>query len=113
MLDEIQKHQRQILKFRDARDWKQFHLQKNLAISLALEAAEVLELFQWTKKNTLAKGKQDELASELADVYYYLLLLAHEAGIDLGRAFESKMAENRRKYSVRKSRGNSRKYTEL
>jgi NTP pyrophosphatase (non-canonical NTP hydrolase) len=70
--------QQKILKFRDARDWKQFHDPKNLAISLVLEATEVLELFQWSKANELPKEKQQDLKDEMADVLSYLLLLAHE-----------------------------------
>ena len=104
---------RTILQFRRARDWEQFHLPKNLAISLALEASEVLELFQWTKDNALTPDKKGLLAEELADVYYYLLLLAHEADVDLRKAFASKMKKNRKRYPVSKARGSSKKYTEL
>ena len=104
---------RQILKFRDARDWKQFHSPKNLAISLALEAAEILETFQWTSDNKLPKGKKMELEQEIADVYYYLLLLAHETGIDINNAFSRKMMVNEKRYPASKAKGNSRKYNEL
>jgi NTP pyrophosphatase (non-canonical NTP hydrolase) len=103
----------QILKFREARDWRKFHSAKNLAISLALEAAEVLETFQWTSGNKLPRGKKSELEQEIADVYYYLLLLAHETGIDLKKAFSRKMMVNEKRYPVSKARGNARKYTEL
>ncbi len=104
---------KQILKFRGERDWKQFHSPKNLAISLALEAAEVLETFQWTQNNKLPKHKKDELAMELADVYYYLLLLAHEARINIERSFAKKMLINERRYPILKARGNARKYNQL
>jgi NTP pyrophosphatase (non-canonical NTP hydrolase) len=106
-------HLRRILRFRDARDWKQFHTPKNVAISLALEAAEILETFQWTPDNKLPKGKKKELEQEIADVYYYLLLLAHETGIDIGTSFERKMKVNEQRYPAAKARGNSKKYTEL
>ena len=106
-------HLQRILKFRDAREWKQFHSPKNVAISLALEAAEILETFQWTPDNKLPKGKKKELEQEIADVYYYLLLLAHETEIDIEKAFVRKMEVNEERYPVVKARGNSRKYTEL
>ena len=101
-----------ILAFRDARDWAQYHTPKNVAISLALETAEVLEAFQWTDRHDLPDGKRDYLAKELADVYYYLLLLTHETGIDLRAAFLAKMEENTRKYPVEEFRGSARKYNE-
>ena len=102
-----------ILKFQKERDWKQFHSPKNLAISLSLEASEILELFQWTKNNDLPQDKKKKLEEEIADVYYYLLLLAHESGIDIKKAFENKMALNEKKYPVDKSKGKSNKYNEL
>ena len=106
-------HIKEILKFRDAREWKQFHSPKNVAISLALEAAEILETFQWTADNKLPARKKEKLALEIADVYYYLLLLAHETGIDISRAFQKKMKINNSRYPVSKAKGSSRKYTEL
>jgi NTP pyrophosphatase (non-canonical NTP hydrolase) len=109
----MKKNLRKILRFREERDWGQFHLPKNLAISLSLEAAEVLELFQWTKDNRLPRGKREELAAELADVYYWLLLLAHEFEIDLDQALAKKMVVNSKKYPVSKSRGRSTKYHKL
>lgn len=102
-----------ILSFQKERDWKQFHSPKNLALSLSIEAAEILEIFQWTKDNNLPEDKRKELEEELADVYYYLLLLAHETGIEIKKAFEDKMALNQKKYPVDKAKGNSKKYNEL
>ncbi len=102
-----------ILQFQQERDWKQFHQPKNLAISLAIEASEILEIFQWTKDNDLPANKKDQLADEIADVYYYLLLLAHETGIDIQKAFQQKMIINEKKYQVSKAKGSSQKYTEL
>jgi len=104
---------KRILRFRAERNWKQFHLPKNLAISLCLEASEVLELFQWTKDNKLPRGKKAALEAELADVYYWLLLLSHEFHIDLDKALAEKMVENAKKYPVAKSRGRSTKYHNL
>src|ERR1700737_1767745 len=96
---------KEILEFREERDWKQFHLPKNLAISLLLESSEVLELFQWTKDNSLPEDKRKELEKELADVYYWLLLMAHQFNIDLTKALKDKMIENENKYPVKKSKG--------
>ena len=100
-------------KFRDDRDWAQFHDPKNLAISLQLEASEVLELFQWTQDNKIKPGSEDKLAAELADVFYWTLMLADKHGIDLLAALEHKMVENEAKYPIDKAKGSSAKYTEL
>jgi len=105
-------HLKQIIEFQKERDWKQFHDPKSLAISLSLEAAEALEVFQWTKDNALPEGKKEALAHELADVYWYLLLLAHETGIDLDDAFKAKIEINRRKYPAEKVKGIMKKYGE-
>jgi len=104
---------KKILKFQKERDWKQFHSPKNLAISLSIEAAEILEIFQWTKNNDLPEDKKKKLEEEIADVYYYLLILAHESGIDIKKAFAYKMALNEKKYPVDKAKGKSTKYNEL
>ena len=104
---------KKIIKFRDKRDWKQFHSQKNIALSLLLEVAEVLELFQWSKTHKLPRGKKKELEEELADVYWYLLLLAHESKIDIRKAFAAKIRKKDREYPVSKSKGTSKKYTKL
>jgi NTP pyrophosphatase (non-canonical NTP hydrolase) len=106
-------HLNEILKFQKDRDWKQFHSPKNLAISLSLEASEILELFQWSKDNQLPEDKKQKLEEEIADVYYYLLLLAHENGVDIDAAFRNKMKKNAKKYPVDKAKGTSKKYTEL
>ncbi len=105
-----------IVAFRDERDWKQFHTPKDMAISLVLEAAEVIEHFQWKSheefKEHLEKNKA-ELSGELVDVLYWVLLMAHDLDIDLEQAFSEKMAKNAQKYPVEKSGGNHKKYTEL
>ena len=108
----MEKDIQEILKFQKERDWKQFHLPKNLAISLSIEAAEILEIFQWTKGSDLPGEKRKHLEEEIADVYYYLLLLAHETNIDIKKAFQKKMMINAKKYPVSKSKGSSKKYTE-
>jgi len=102
-----------IKKFTKDRDWGQFHDPKNLAISLQLESAEVLELFQWTKDNQAQKGKEDDMADELADVFYWLVMLSNHYDIDLVKALDKKMDKNEEKYPVEKAKGKADKYTEL
>jgi len=102
-----------IKKFSNDRDWNQFHDPKNLAISLNLEASEVLELFQWTKDNNINTNKIDSLSEELADVLYWLMLLADKYKIDLFEALDKKIAINEQKYPVDKAKGVSTKYNEL
>ena len=109
----LKKDKELVVKFRDERDWGQFHDPKNLAISLVLEATEVLELFQWTKEHKLPKEKLSDLQDELSDTYGYLLLLANEFDIDLSKAFNKKMKKNAAKYPVEKSKGKAIKYNKL
>jgi NTP pyrophosphatase (non-canonical NTP hydrolase) len=99
--------------FRDQRDWAQFHNPKDLAISISLEAAELLEAFQWSGADTSAAGRQDKIAEELADVLIYCLLMADATGLDPLEIVEDKIALNGRKYPLEASRGTARKYTEL
>lgn len=104
------------LRFRDERDWKQFHNPKDMAISLALESAELLELMQWRNGAELEKhlkAKNEALGDELADVLFWVLAIAHEHHIDLGDAFRKKIAKNEAKYPVHKAKGSAKKYTEL
>lgn len=100
-----------VVSFRDARDWGQFHNPKDTAISLSLEAAEVLELYQWKGEDQMPATAN--LARELSDVLYWTLLMAHDAGIDLASAFHEKMLENEKKYPVERAKGSAAKYTEL
>jgi NTP pyrophosphatase (non-canonical NTP hydrolase) len=105
-----------ITKFRDDRDWKQFHTPKDVALSLVLESTEVLELMQWKNGQALDDSlaeKREALGDELADVLYYTLLLAHDQGIDIEAAFTRKMERNAAKYPVELAKGSSAKYTEL
>lgn len=112
-MDSIKNITEKILKFRDARDWSQFHDPKNLAISLNLEASEVLELFQWTLDNKINPKKKNELSGELADVFYWLIMIANHYDINLLKALEEKMIINAKKYPVVKAKGKSDKYTDL
>ena len=105
-----------VVAFRDARDWAQFHGLKDEALSLLVEAGEVAEHLRWHDDATLrARVAADPkpVADELADVLYWTLLLAHDLGIDLERAFAEKMGANERKYPVAASRGRALKYDEL
>ena len=105
-----------VLRFRDERDWKQFHNPKDLALSLVLEAGEVMEIFQWKDPQGVAEAarlRKGDVADELADVLCYTLLMAHELGIDLGAALPAKLRKNAQKYPVEAFRGSSRKYDEL
>lgn len=99
-----------ILKFRDDRDWAQFHDAKNLALSLNVEAAELLELFLW---KSAQEADAEKLADELADVFYSAFLLAHTAGLDIRKIVLAKLKKNAAKYPVRKARGSRKKYDEL
>lgn len=103
----------QIVAFRDARDWRQFHGLKDEALSLLIEAGELAEHLRWHDDDTLRAriaADPEPVADELADVLYWTLLLAHDLGIDLEAAFARKMAQNERKYPVATSRGSARKY---
>jgi len=107
---------KKVVSFRNARDWKQFHNPKDSAISLSLEASEVLEHFQWKNAGEIEKyikTNKKEIGDELADVLYWVLLMAHDLNINLEKAFELKMKENNKKYPVKKSKGKHSKYTEL
>ncbi len=103
----------QVLKFRDDRNWKQFHNPKDLAISLSLEAAELLEAFQWSAEDVCCEGKHDKIKEELADVLSYCILMADACGLDLDEIVQAKVKRNAEKYPVEKAYGCKEKYTEL
>ena len=108
----------QLLRFRDERNWAQFHTLRHLIVSLNLEAAELLELTQWQSDAQMAAFVNDAtgreaLSDECADVLLYLLLIAENAGIDLEAAARAKLAKNAVKYPVEKAYGSSRKYDRL
>jgi len=105
-----------LLAFRDARDWKQFHSPKNLAGSIVIESAELLETLQWSSDATMTadvEANRTDIGRELADIVIYCLLMAHETGVDLEAAIRAKLQENDSKYPEDKARGRSDKYTHL
>ena len=102
-----------VLKFRDDRDWRQFHTPKDLAISMSLEAAELLEVFQWSAEDVTCDNKMDKIKEELADVVNYCILMADVCGLDLDEIVREKIKRNSEKYPVEKAYGSKEKYTEL
>ena len=115
-MSDIKKLTSIIKKFRDERDWLQFHNHKDMALSLVLEAAEVLEHFQWKPPHEVSaygRAHKEQIADELADVAAYLFELSDNLGIDLGEAVIKKMKKNAKKYPVRKAKGKHTKYHSL
>lgn len=114
----IQELTQALCKFRDARNWAQFHSLRQLIVSLNLEAGELLELTQWKSDDEIDDLPNDAktreaLRDECADILLYLLLIAEKTGIDLEDAARSKLEKNAQKYPVAKSYGSRRKYTQL
>ena len=104
-----------VLRFRADRDWQQFHTPRTLAASLAIESAELLEIFQWTpdaELDAVVAAKRERIEEELADVAIYLLLMAHDLDIDLEQVIERKLEQNAAKYPVDVVKGRSDKYNE-
>ncbi|RMG42271.1 MAG: nucleotide pyrophosphohydrolase [Candidatus Dadabacteria bacterium] len=104
-----------ITAFRDERDWKQYHTVKDMLISLMIEASELAEHFQWKNEDQIREyleSNRENISHELADVLYWVLLIANDLDIDLENAFLDKMEINRNKYPADKVRGKSAKYTE-
>ena len=114
----IEQLKMQVKEFRDERNWKKFHDPKNLSIALAVESAELQELFLWKSKShvrqllSTEKGKR-QVRDELADILIYLLYLSDESGIDLSEAVKEKISINKNKYPVSKSYNSNKKYNEF
>lgn len=116
MSQEIDELTTKLRQFARERDWEQFHSPKNLATALAVEAAEILEHFQWLsdeQSRALPEAKRAAAAEEIADVFLYLLQLADKLGVDLIEAAKAKLDINASKYPVDRAKGTSNKYTEL
>ncbi len=103
----------EVIKFRDTRDWMQFHNPKDLAISISLEAAELLETFQWSGTDLEAKSKRDKITEELADILIYCINLADVLEADIPTIIDDKIRQNNEKYPAAKAKGTAQKYTEL
>lgn len=99
--------------FRDDRDWRQFHNEKDLAISISLEASELLELFQWNSSKETVQTKLSEIEDELADVMIYSMMLASNLDLNIEDIISNKLKKNNEKYPVDKSKGSKKKYTDL
>ena len=115
-MSDIKELTEKIKKFRDERDWMQFHNHKDVALSLVLEAAELLEHFQWKNPAEVEKHAgthREEISQELADVAMYLFELSDNLKIDLAAAIENKIKINAAKYPISKSKGSIKKYNQL
>ena len=114
-MNELEEVKIRLREFAAERDWDQYHSPKNLAMALIVEAAELVEHFQWLKEEdstSLAPSKLEEVRQELADIQIYLIRLADKLDIDLMSATDEKIKLNQQKYPAAKVRGSSRKYTE-
>jgi NTP pyrophosphatase (non-canonical NTP hydrolase) len=102
-----------LVKFRDERDWEQFHDSKNLATAISIEAAELNELFLWKTAKESEEVDKGKMQEELADILSYSLLLANRHGFDIKQIVLDKIKHNGEKYPVDKAKGNAKKYNEL
>ncbi|WP_373553630.1 nucleotide pyrophosphohydrolase [Haliscomenobacter sp.] len=100
----------QLIEFRNDRDWEQFHNPKDLALAINIEAGELLELYLWKNADD---ADQEKVKEELADVFSFALLLAHQYGLDVKQIIFDKIAKNAEKYPVEKAKGSAKKYDEL
>lgn len=115
-MSDLKKLQDRVLRFRNERDWKQFHTPKDLAIALLVEATELLDEFKWKDEKAVAKHlkeNKEAVADEVMDVLYHVLLMSADLNIDINSEFERKMLKNEAKYTVEKFSGSNKKYTEL
>lgn len=115
MNKELEELRDAIRRFSEERDWDQFHSPKNLSMALSVEASELLENFQWLSEQEsqcLSQEKLSAVKKEMADVFIYLIRLADKLDVDLIAVAKEKVAENAKKYSVDKSKGNAKKYNE-
>lgn len=109
-LSELEKD---IIAFRDARNWKQFHTVKDLLLGLNIEVSELAELFLWKNEAEIAEVDKEAIADELADIFVFLNYLAQHFEIDLAQAVVQKLAKNKLKYPVEKSYNSNKKYNQI
>jgi len=112
-MDALEEITHALQKFRDDRDWDQFHNPKDLALALSVEAAELNELFLWKSQEDSYKADKERVGDELADVLSYTFLLVEKFDLDIRTIMLKKIAENNKKYPADKARGKSDKYTRL
>lgn len=112
-MDENKEILKEINQFRDERNWRQFHNEKDLSLTISLEAAELLELFQWKSSEEVVGNKQERLAEELADVLIYSYMLADNLDFDINDIIRKKLKKNAEKYPVEKSKNRNNKYNDL
>lgn len=115
-MDDLKQVAIRLRQFADERDWDQYHSPKNLSMALIVEAAELVEHFQWlteAESQTLAPDKLNQVAEELADIQIYLVRIADKLGVDLPEAVDRKIQSNAEKYPVEKVRGSAKKYNEF
>lgn len=115
-MDKITLLTKKIVKFRSDRDWKQFHNFKDMSLSLILEAAELMEHFQWKNAEEIdnyVKKHKKEISEELADILYWVLIISYDLKIDISKEFIAKLKKNEKKYPINKSKGKHTKYKEL
>ena len=115
-MDKLRKLTAEIIKFRDERNWQQFHNPKDVALSLVLEATELLEHFQWKNNDEISnyvEKSSHEIGEELADILYWVLLMSHDLKIDISSALENKLEKNKAKYPINLSKGNNTKYNKF
>ena len=115
-MSDIENILQKIKKFRDERDWMQFHDAKNMAVSIILEASELLEHFQWKSRREVEEyiaGNKEAVRDEIADIALYLFELADNLEIDLLDAMEHKLEKNKKKYPVQRAKGKNTKYDKL
>jgi NTP pyrophosphatase (non-canonical NTP hydrolase) len=103
----------ELVRFRDERNWEQFHNSKDLALAISIEAAELNELFLWKKEEDTAFINREKLCDELADIFAFSLLLANKHELDVKHIVLEKIRKNRIRYPVEKSRDSAKKYNDL
>lgn len=104
---------KQLIEFRNERDWEQFHNPKDLALALSIEAAELAELFLWKNENESIMVSRERIAEELADVFSFAFLLAEKFEFNVAEIVQNKIELNRKKYPIEKAKGKSDKYNQL
>jgi|SRR5690606_13795583 len=109
-MSEIKEINRELIKFRDERDWEQFHNPKDMAIALSIEAGELLENYLW---KSAEDADREKIKEELADVLAYAFLIAEKYKLDVKEIVLAKIKKNGEKYPVEKAKGSAKKYTDL